>query len=114
MAEIPDAMIAAKNVAKLILENEKVRVMEFRIKPGKKAIMHNHPNPHVVHFMTNTRLKLTTPDAKADKLTLKAGQTIWMEPGSHEAENIGKILTHYLVVEVKHPSAEAVSQSDSS
>lgn len=101
MAEIPDAMKAAKSVAKLMLENEKARVLEFRIRPGKKAAMHNHPHNHVVYFMTNAKLKLSYPDGKSDKLGVKAGQTIWMEASSHETENVGKTVAHYLVVEVK-------------
>ncbi len=63
--------------------------------------MHNHPHHHVVYFMTNARLKLTYPDGKADKLSVKAGQTIWMEASSHETANVGKTVAHYLVVELK-------------
>ena len=114
MAEILDSMKAAKSVTKLMLENNRVRVLEFRIRPGKKAAMHNHPHNHVVYFMTNARLKLTSPDGKSDKHNMKAGQTMWMEPGSHEAENVGKTAAHYLVVELKATPEKTASLSDSS
>ena len=114
MAEIPDVMEAAKNVVKLKLENNRARVLETRIRPGKKAPMHNHPHNHVVYFMANARLKLTFPDGKSDKLNVKAGQTIWMQPGSHETENVGKTVAHYLVVELKATPEKAASLSDSS
>ena len=48
MEKIPDVLKVASNAYKLILENEKVRVLEIMLKPGEKAVMHNHPHDHVV------------------------------------------------------------------
>jgi quercetin dioxygenase-like cupin family protein len=48
MERIPDVLKPAANAYKLLMENEKVRVLDIRLKPGEKAPMHNHPNDHVV------------------------------------------------------------------
>jgi beta-alanine degradation protein BauB len=101
MEKIQDVLKAAANAYKLLMENEKVRVLDIFLKPGEKAPMHNHPGDHVVYVMADTRFKLTFPDGKASEVDLKAGQVLWMEAGSHAAENIGTGAGHNLVVELK-------------
>lgn len=101
MEKIPDVMEAAGNVYKLLLENEKVRVLEIRLKPGEKAPMHNHPNDHVLYVMKDAIFKITSSDGTSSEFDLKAEQTVWMKAGSHEAENIGKTDGHIIVLEIK-------------
>jgi quercetin dioxygenase-like cupin family protein len=101
MAKIQDVMTAALKAYGLLLENEKVRVMEVRLKPGQKAPMHNHPNDHVVYVMKDAKFKLSFPDGKSTEVDLKSGKVLWMEAGAHETENVGKTEGHNLVIEVK-------------
>jgi quercetin dioxygenase-like cupin family protein len=101
MEQIADVLKAAANAYSLLLENERVRVLDIRLKPGEKAPMHNHPGDHVVYVMKDAKFKLTFPDGKSGEFDLKAGQTIWMEAGSHATENIGASEGHNLVVELK-------------
>ncbi len=101
MEHIPDVLKAAANAYTLLMENERVRVLAIRLKPGEKAPMHDHPSNHVVYVMKDAKFKLTFPDGKSAAFDLKAGQTIWMEAGSHATENIGTSEGHNLVVEVK-------------
>ena len=101
MANIPDVMTAAKSAYNLLLENDSVRVLEVRLKPGQKAPMHNHPNHHVVYVNKDARFKLSFPDGKDAVFDLKAGQVLWLEAGPHETENVGTTDGHNLVVEVK-------------
>jgi quercetin dioxygenase-like cupin family protein len=95
-----DPLQVAGNVYSLVMENEYVRVLDARFKPGAKAVMHSHPN-HVIYVITDGRLKITTPDNKSVDVDLKAGQAIWMQAGDHGAENVGKTEAHNLVVELK-------------
>ncbi len=101
MENIPDVLVAAGKAYKLLMENEKVRVLDIRLKPGEKAPMHNHPNAHVVYVMNSTRFKLTFSNGKSNEVDLKAGQTMWMDAGSHETENVGSGEGHNLVIELK-------------
>ena len=101
MANVPDVMMAAASAYTVLLENDAVRVMEVRLKPGQKAPMHNHPHNHVAYIKNDMRLKLTFPDGKEVVSDLKAGQTLWLDAGPHQAENVGTTDGHNLVIEVK-------------
>jgi quercetin dioxygenase-like cupin family protein len=100
MAEMLDALQAASNVSKLIMENDRVRVFDARFKPGVKAAMHSHPD-HVIYIVSGGKLKVTPLKGKTQELDLKAGQVLWMDATSHTAENLGKTDVHLLVVELK-------------
>jgi quercetin dioxygenase-like cupin family protein len=100
MEEILDALQAASNVTKLIMENDRVRVFDAWFKPGVKAAMHTHPD-HVLYVLNGGKLKLTPSKGETQEVDLKAGQTIWMDATSHTAENLGKTDVHLLVVELK-------------
>ena len=101
MSNILDVLEVPKSGYNLIMENEKVRVMEMKLKPGEKSLMHNHPNDHVVYVFNNAKFKLSFPDGNSNEFELKAGQALWIEAGPHETENIGTTNGHNLVTEIK-------------
>ncbi len=101
MSSVPDVLVTAGNAYSLEFENEHVRVMRIRLKPGEKAPMHNHPNDHVVVVNKDARLKLTFPDGKEAVTDLQAGQVLWLDGGSHEAQNAGTTDHDSFVIEVK-------------
>ena len=101
MSPISDVLKAAGNAYRLLMENEKVRVLDIRLQPGEKAPMHNHPGDHVVYVLKDAKFRLTFPDGQSGEFDLKAGQTLWMDAGSHATENIGVSEGHNLVVELK-------------
>ncbi len=101
MASILDVLKVKNSGYDLLMENEKVRVMNMRLKPGEKSPMHNHPHDHVIYVFMDSKLKLSFPDGNSDEFELKKGQVLWIEAGSHETENIGIKEAHNLVTEVK-------------
>ena len=92
-------MKVAKNVYKLVMENDRVRVLDLFLKPGDKAAMHYHPD-HVVYVLNGGKAKLTS-SGKTDGMDMKSGQAIFLKALSHDAENTGKTDLHLLVVELK-------------
>lgn len=98
-----DPAVVAKDVYKLKLENDRVRVFDVRFEPGQRAEMHNHPD-HVVYVFDDANLRLTGPDGKSQDVAVKAGQTIFLPAGPHAAENIGAKPAHNLVIELKPAS----------
>jgi quercetin dioxygenase-like cupin family protein len=95
-----DVVQVAPEQFKVLLENEHVRVLEFRMKPGDKQEMHTHPA--TVHIeMTPTKVKITNPEGKAVEVEGKEGEVIWVGPVKHTVENIGDNEIHGYIVEIK-------------
>lgn len=102
MTDIPDVLSAKNSGYQLIMENERVRVMEMRLKPGQTSPMHNHPHDHAVYIFKDARFRLTFPDGKDAEFELKKGQVLWIEAGPHKTENIGSTEGHNLITEIKN------------
>jgi quercetin dioxygenase-like cupin family protein len=86
--------------AKVLFENDRVRVLEVRHEPGGKEPMHTHP-AYVVYSFTNATAKTTSPDGKTVVKDRKAGEATWGEPVTHSTENVGTTEFHVLVIELK-------------
>ena len=93
------AKVAPDNV-KVIVDNDRVRVLEVLDKPGEKEPMHSHP-AYVAVFLSATRVKVTTPDGKTVEKDRKAGEVSWSEATTHALENIGTADQHVIVIELK-------------
>jgi quercetin dioxygenase-like cupin family protein len=85
---------------KVVLENDRVRVLEVRHQPGVKEPMHSHP-AYVSYYLDATRVKVTSPDGKTVEKERKAGEVQFSEPVTHALENIGTTEQHVLVIELK-------------
>ncbi len=76
--------------ARVILENDKVRVVEYHT-GSEKAIcgfgMHTDP-PHVYIMLTDAKVRIVTPDGKETFDNAKAGDVGWAGAEHHIAENI--------------------------
>jgi quercetin dioxygenase-like cupin family protein len=101
MPEIPDVLEAASGAYKLILENDRVRVLDVALEPGDKAPMHDHPNDHVVFVMNDATFRLEFPDGTSAEVVLEAGKAMMLDAGPHETTNVGDTTGHNLVVELK-------------
>ena len=83
------------------LENERVRVYEWIMKPGDKESMHTHPEL-VSYALTDGKQRYYGPDGKVlREAEFKAGDTSWSGPQKHMTENIGTTEFRKLIVEFK-------------
>ena len=98
-----DVAKVAPNNCKVLLENDRVRVVEIWIKPGEKLAMHSHP-ASVTYVLTAGKLKTTLPDGKTVETEAQTGQALWSDGGSHEQVNVGQGEVRALVVEMKTPA----------
>ena len=99
-APAQDPVKTSPQYYKVLLENDRVRVLEWRLKPGEKEAMHSHP-PGVVYELSSAKLRITTPDGKTEKATGTAGETFWRGPTTHAIENIGDTEAHAIAIDVK-------------
>ncbi|HVS12850.1 MAG TPA: nuclear transport factor 2 family protein [Thermoanaerobaculia bacterium] len=93
----------------VLLENEHVRVLDFRAEPGEKEPMHSHP-AHVVYVLADGKVRLTTKGGEAEEIESKAGTAVWADALTHSYENLAPTKAHVLIVEMK--GMEAARQAD--
>ena len=84
---------------KVIFENERVRVLDFRDTPGAKTKPHHHPNS-VLLTLSDFQRRLTIGD-NVREVTMEPGKAVWSPEQIHTGENIGKTDTHVVFVEFK-------------
>src|SRR5260221_414046 len=84
-----DPVTLSPNYYKVLLENERVRVLEYHLKAGEKEPMHSHP-AGVVYVLSGARVKFTYPDGRTEEKPAASGETFWREPTTHAVENVGK------------------------
>lgn len=85
---------------KVRFENEKVRVLEYRDKPGERTHQHAHPN-FVLYAAAPFKRKLIMPDGREMIREFKAGDIMWQPAQQHIGENIGDTPTHVIMIELK-------------
>ena len=81
-------------------ENERVRVLELRLKPGERERQHTHPQ-YVLYALTDYRVRNTKGDGTIQIFDRKAGDVFWGEPITHSGENIGNTELRAVIVELK-------------
>jgi beta-alanine degradation protein BauB len=96
-----DPVKVAPNVyKKVILNNEKVRVIELEFAPGDSTAWHRHPN-HVVYALTAGKLQITEKGKAPVVVEIKAGEAVYMSAVVHMAKNIGTLPVKLVVTEIK-------------
>ncbi len=83
-----------------LLENEHVRVLEYRDMPGEKTHRHYHP-AFVLYAQGPFKRTITLPDGKVIQREFKAGDVIYSDAQTHVGANTGDAPTHVIMVEIK-------------
>ncbi len=95
---------------KVVFENERVRVLEYRDKPGDRTSPHRHPDS-VMYTLSSFERRLIHGDQQRD-VQLEAGRAIWIAAQEHGGENIGQTDSHSMFVELKEPPRSSESTSE--
>jgi quercetin dioxygenase-like cupin family protein len=85
---------------KVIFENDRVRVLEYRDKPGERTQQHHHP-AFVLYALGPFKRTLTLPDGTVLTREFKAGDVLWSDAQTHIGSNIGDTPTDVIMVELK-------------
>lgn len=97
-----DPVKVASNVyKKVILDNEKVRVIHLEFAPGEVAPWHDHPS-HVIYVLAGGKIEITDKGQKAQVIDLKDGDAMYMAPVTHMAKNAGTTTIKLIVTEIKN------------
>ncbi len=101
-AAAPDPLAAHPENYRVLLENDRVRVLDFRLARGARERSHAHP-AHVAVFLEEFSIRFTLPDGKTALREARPHQVSWSEPVVHASENIGNSDAHGVLIELKAP-----------
>lgn len=99
-----DAVETDGDKYRIILENECVRVLDYRDQPGDQTSPHHHP-PFVLYALGPFKRTITLPDGKVLNREFKSGQVLWSDAQTHTGKNVGETATHVVLVELKPTGA---------
>jgi beta-alanine degradation protein BauB len=103
---VPDPTQTDPDKYKVVFENERVRVLEYRDEPGQKTSPHSHPDSVMVTLSKFDR-RLVADSGETREVTLPAGEVRWLDAQVHSGENTGQSATHALFVELKDGAPSA-------
>ena len=98
-----DATTTAPRSYRVVVDNDRVRVLEFKSRPGFGVCgdgMHSHPD-HVTVSLTGAKLKVTSDDGKVTFKDIPAGTVFFAPAETHSAEIIGGLGTRSYIIELK-------------
>ncbi|WP_226759013.1 cytoplasmic protein [Arthrobacter sp. SO3] len=97
-----DPVVSNPALYRVVFENARVRVLEYRDGPGDKTVEHGHPDS-VMITLSSFRRRLSGHGEDVD-VEIPAGTARWLAAQDHSGENIGDTETHTMFVELKEPA----------
>jgi quercetin dioxygenase-like cupin family protein len=89
----------------VVLENDRVRVLLYRDRPGEETTPHRHPDS-VMYTLSSFERRLHAGGEERD-VAMDAGTVAWLPAQEHHGLNTGDTETHVLFVELKEPAGGA-------
>jgi hypothetical protein len=99
--ESHDPAVTDPELYRVVFENDRVRVLEYRDEPGDRTHTHRHPDS-VMYTLGEFRRRVSSGDRHID-VELAAGQVRWLDAQEHLGENTGSTGSHALFIELKEP-----------
>lgn len=87
---------------RVVLENDRVRVLRYHDTPGTKTQEHHHPDS-LLYALSAFKRRLAFPDGTTRERLFAPGDVMWVPAQSHIGENTGTTDTEVLLVEPKRP-----------
>ena len=97
-----DPIVACPQLYRVVLENDHVRVLEYRDVPGDRAVRHHHPDS-VMITLAGFERRVFAGDRQVE-LTLQPHEVRWLSAQEHTGENIGQTPSWAYFVELKDPA----------
>ena len=95
-----DPVITDSDKYKVVLENDRVRVLEYRDSPGERTSPHHHSD-FVLCALSAFKRKFVLADGREVVRDVRPGEVAWSKAQAHIGENVGSTDTHVLIVELK-------------
>jgi quinol monooxygenase YgiN/quercetin dioxygenase-like cupin family protein len=96
----PDPVPVYPNNYKVMIENDRVRVMDFKLRKGDAEEFHSHP-AHVLYVLEGFKVMFKFPDGRTAIRETKKGDVLFSEAVTHSPTNIGDTDAHGILIELK-------------
>ncbi len=96
---MPDAVSAAPDHYKVIEENDRVRILEFKGKKGDKTAMHTHPDVVAVS-LSDTRVEFGMANGESMEVALPGGAAMFNPSFEHTTSVLSED-SHVILIELK-------------
>jgi quercetin dioxygenase-like cupin family protein len=97
-----DPTVSDPGLYAVVFENERVRVLEYRDRPGDRTSPHRHPDS-VMITLGAFRRRVSAGEREVE-VALEAGQVRWLAAQEHSGANIGETGSHAIFIELKEPA----------
>lgn len=102
-----DAVTVAPSVYKVLVENDRVRVLDVNVKPGETVPFHSHPD-YVAYIAEGGSARFfSAPGDTGVAVEMKPGVAMWHDAEVHSAKNVGKNTIRVVITELKEPKHAA-------
>jgi quercetin dioxygenase-like cupin family protein len=95
-----DPVITDGDQSQVILDTDRVRVLEYRDSPGQRTSPHHHPD-YVLCALGTFKRKFVLADGREAVREVRTGEVVWGKAHSHVGENVGSTDTYVMIVELK-------------
>src|SRR3954453_1825510 len=97
-----DPAVTDPDLYKVIFENDRVRVLEYRDRPGDRTHPHRHPDS-VMYTLSSFHRRVSDGSRSMD-VDIPSGEVRWLGAQQHSGHNVGETPTHSIFVELKEPA----------
>lgn len=95
-----DPVVTNPDLYRVVFENDAVRVLEYRDRPGDRTTPHEHPDS-VMYTLSSFRRRLVSGEQQRE-VEIGRDTASWLPAQEHSGENIGDTETHVIFVELKN------------
>ncbi|MXO06050.1 cupin domain-containing protein [Flavobacterium sp. HBTb2-11-1] len=92
--------VAPNAYKKVLLDNERVRIMQVEINPGETIPWHQHPD-HTIYALADGKIEITDKGKAPIIMDIKAGDAMYIPAVTHMAKNLGDTTVNLIVTEIK-------------
>ena len=94
-----DPVVTDPDRYRVVFENERVRVLEYKDAPGDATHVHEHPDS-AMYALSSFRCPLIHGDQERD-VEIAAGFSGWVPAQRYRGQNTGETPSHAIFVELK-------------
>lgn len=95
-------MVSDPQAYRVVFENHRVRVLEYRDQPGYRTSDHRHPDSVMITLSSFSRT--VASQGREVEVELPSGAVRWLDAQEHHGFNSGERATHCVFVELKEPA----------